>query len=389
MKFLFLLFLSFNIFADDSCTPELSTGGGQDFNKAIRIVIGQLCEGGEISAQESSARAQVEELRSRLSRCDKKFDCRQVKQAFLTAVVEQQQKGPRLQQAIQALRSDEQTSKFVETSDGERFRFQMGQLERQISDDLERDRRLVLDKTKAVEEGIRRRYGLQRELKRCIEQKCPDQAKIVENIRKVQERFEQDSQALATYKSQLDPDNLSRDLQRSASRYHDGVQEMLLGRVSSDPTCRGLRLKTIEECLEVSEEFRKFVDETDSENQNLSEKYKQVERSLERAKVEEKLLDVMAASSIEDAQHLLGTDEDDRLMLDRIYSRMDDSLLGKYIDEKALAAACAAKDGDLNCNFADSENTSLSTLQIKDTTLEIRRSKEQEVDQDKPDALGL
>lgn len=386
--FILLLFVSFNLFARNYCNPPLTLGGGQDYNQAILVVVKELCTGKKTAFEALKLKG----LDEALNKCLETFDCKRAKEDFLQKIIDGEKEassksGEKRLRIIKRLQENPQTSRFVDSTSPDRYMLTVRTYKRDMKDVAEKVKRELRFEIKQVERNKEKALKSKRELEE-YKEKCKPMGNCDEKtISKLETKLKEDLEFITSSEAKVksiikrfDPDNLSQKVKESVAKYHKETIKALEQRAKTDPTCKGLGKTTIEECAQVSVEFRSKYLETQEEFERVSDLYKDFDKELKEKIDDNELVNLMFLASLDQVREELGIDQgDDSYMLDELYKKMDDSLLGKYIDEKTVAAACAFQDGVKGCNLgAGTEQLSIIqgiSKQIEKQTKDIRELK--------------
>lgn len=357
MKLLILTFLlSFNAFAsDDICKPDLSSPSGLDFNQPIKDSLSIICKDG-VDKIDLVLRDSIEELNNFLKGCREKFTCKDVKQKFLRDVILQTQIHSRLKPIFQQIKENPSIKRFIRDSKrpSEILEFTMSQYKRSMEDNRERYRKTVLEKTDELRAKGRELESIESQYDQCIQSASKCSKEKTDELKTQQSQLEADLESLTVQLRELeqrylDPEKTADDIQEIVEQFHDEMIKKLQEKVATDPVCKSLRKFSIDECLEVSEEFRTFVQDNEVEYIEYSQEYKIFDEELQDALTEKTLLSLMLAKTIESVEKKLSLSGKSQYLLDQLSQKMDESLLGQYIDQKMASSACLVQDEQFSC----------------------------------------
>lgn len=374
MKFIILFLFSLNLFANELCNPSLEYGGGQDYNDAIRVVVSEICKAGLTTSNGKPKiyeNSRLGDLKSSLEKCKVEFNCERVKALFLNEIISKSSQKPSLKPVVESLKRNPSTSRFVDSSSSDSVSFRIRAYKASVRDQIEerkRDIRFRIEQHKEyAKEAADSKRDWEEYVKRCTSLNNCDQREISELDAKYRgdlEMLNNNEKEIKSLERQFDPQGTSGKVKALISKYHAETQKVLEQKVKDDPTCKGLNITTIDQCAKVSEEFRQHVQRANKAYKKVSDNYKEFDEELEDAIDDDELLELMSFATISQVRKELGVDQgDDAYMMNELYKKMDESLLGKYIDEKAMAAACAANSGDIQCNAADSSSKQISNIE--------------------------
>lgn len=376
--FLFLYLFSFNIYAtEQKCGVELGITPGKDYNEAVLASVAKLCE---LESQSSSIRkrkfrALVTKFNEKLKTCLEKFNCKEVKGLFLTEVLDNN--DPEIKDPItKVLLDNDRTKRFVDPTGTSIYRTIIGAYVSKTQEDSEENKVSLRSALESLESSAKELKTAQERLESCYKPgvSCSE-SDIQErqaDLRSKRALYDQGEYKVRVFEFKLDPKRLRGKVIELVGKYHTKVKKALEKKVKEDPTCKGLKITIIEECAKVSEEFRQHVIKQNEEYEKIGEAYEKFDEELQEAVDDQELLKLMGMASIKEIRKKFGiTSGDENYMMDELYKKMDNSLLSSYIDEKAMAAICAAKDNKINCNLDDSSDTKLSNF--RNNTKEIKK----------------
>lgn len=135
---------------------------------------------------------------------------------------------------------------------------------------------------------------------------------------------------------------------------------------------------SVEQCARISETARTFLTNEKAKIQAADKALGDLRESLKGQSLMDNLLKTQTAFADVVSKDLQGIIDSDKLE-NEAFQKLDETMLGKYIDEKAALAACAAKDGSLTCNTTDGgqaiSNLTNITKAIQDKTKAVRDSR--------------
>lgn len=401
MKYLvvFLMFLSFNTFAFDVCDAYTVGASIYDSRKPFKDAAKVLCKNGKPKAKYRKYLKAIEKRCRFFSSCDPQRAA--ILSLAAIADAEFKNRNPEIyardQRDASGVYTEAQEKARKANREAYKLKLARETLAKAIQQDeyrlenADKDRQRLKEEISRKEELIRNEEDT--EVKQIYQEQIanlrqklkaiPDRKSLAERIAKrktvklrksqaIDKATKSAKTAIDSVEETADQEAAARALGKEAEKLHKAAQQHILKRMRSDVKCKAANLtktKDFDRCAQLSPEFAKFLKDERSNNLTLSQSLEKLDQNIKGKALMELLL--KNEIKYKNLNPVYAREE--------AYEAMDRTLLGQYIDEKAMAAACAAKQSDLGCNIVegDSEISNIESLKtaIEKQTQEVRKAK--------------